>query len=80
MRFGSFVMDPTPWPPSPVGNAEASGRTLFRTALQWLREDREHRHELEKTGRKIRGARCDQVHTPSFIRSFGVGANRMAHF
>ena len=72
MRLGSFVMDPTPWPPSPIDNAGAPDRTLFRTALQWLREDREHRRELEKAGRKTRGARYDQVQAPSFIRLFGV--------
>jgi CCR4-NOT complex subunit CAF16 len=69
MRLGSFVMDPTPWLPSPIDN---KGGALFRTALQWLREDREHRRELEKAGRKTRGARRDQVRTPSFTRSFGV--------
>jgi len=63
MRLGSFVMDPTPWPPSPVDSEGALDGALFRTALQWLREDREHRHELEKAGRKTRGARRDQAET-----------------
>ena len=63
MRLGSFVMDPTPWPPSPVDNAgvQTADGALFRTALQWLREDRQHRRELEKGGRKTRGAKRDQV-------------------
>lgn len=56
-------MNATQWPLSPIdplsGNKEDS--TLFQVALQWLREDRVHRRELEKAGRKIRGARRDQV-------------------
>jgi CCR4-NOT complex subunit CAF16 len=61
MRLGSFVTDPTLWPLSTADDVGTPDRTLFRTALQWLREDREHRRELEKGGRKIRGARRDQV-------------------
>lgn len=54
MRFGSFVIDPTPWPsPSTLG--------LYHMALQWLREDRKYRFELERKGRKIRGARRNEV-------------------
>jgi CCR4-NOT complex subunit CAF16 len=66
MRLGSFVTNATPWPlPSIVpqsGNDErAPDSTLFQIALQWLREDREDRQELEKAGRKTRGARRGQV-------------------
>jgi len=64
MRLGSFVADPIPWSLSSVDSAEAPDRTLFRTALQWLREDREHRRELEATAsRKTRGARRGQDDT-----------------
>lgn len=56
-------MNPTPWPPSsvdpPLGDKDCP--TLFQTALEWLREDREYRRELEKAGRKTRGARRGQV-------------------
>jgi CCR4-NOT complex subunit CAF16 len=66
MRLGSFVTNATPWPlppiDSPLGNNErAPDSTLFRTALQWLGEDRIYRRELEKAGRKSRGARRGQV-------------------
>jgi hypothetical protein len=42
-------------------NERAPDSTLFQIALQWLREDRVHRRELEKAGRKTRGARLGQV-------------------
>ena len=66
MRLGNIVMNAKPWPlPSIVpqlGNSErAPDGTLFQIALHWLREDREDRRELEKAGRKTRGARRDQV-------------------
>ena len=67
MRFGNFVMDATPWPLPPsivpqMGSSErAPDGTLFQIALQWLREDRKDRQELEKAGRKTRGARRGQV-------------------
>ncbi len=60
-------MNATPWPlpsivPQSPGNSErAPDSTLFQIAIQWLREDREHRRELEKAGRKTRGARRSQV-------------------
>ncbi|KAI9447745.1 P-loop containing nucleoside triphosphate hydrolase protein [Lactarius indigo] len=65
MRFGTFVKKPRPWPHALAersldNTAENLDRTLFKVALQWLREDREHRRELEKTGRKTRGARRGQ--------------------
>ena len=49
MRLGSFSTEPTPW--------SFNNTTLYETALQWLKEDRDHRRELEKQGRKPRGAR-----------------------
>jgi CCR4-NOT complex subunit CAF16 len=66
MRLGNFVMNATSWPlPSIVpqlgSNERAPDSTLFQIALQWLREDREDRQELEKAGRKTRGARRGQV-------------------
>ena len=66
MRLGSFVMNATPWPLPPtdsplINNERAPDSTLFRTALQWLGEDRVYRRELEKAGRKTRGARRGQV-------------------
>ncbi|KAI0291758.1 P-loop containing nucleoside triphosphate hydrolase protein [Russula brevipes] len=74
MRLGSFVMNPTPWSPSSVDpsvydKAGPPGPTLFQTALEWLREDREYRRELEKAGRKTRGARRGQD-VPSSSESF----------
>jgi CCR4-NOT complex subunit CAF16 len=66
IRLGSFVMNATPWPLAPIvpqlGHSErAPDSTLFQIALQWLREDRKDRQELEKAGRKTRGARLGQV-------------------
>lgn len=60
MRLGAFVKEPSPWP---FADAAKTGRDsqLYNVALQWLREDREHRRELEKAGRKTRGARSDEV-------------------
>ncbi|KAI9574479.1 P-loop containing nucleoside triphosphate hydrolase protein [Boletus coccyginus] len=59
MRLGSFLTEPTPWP--------LNNMTLYDTALQWLKEDREHRRELEGRGRKSRGARGIGVPTDSEI-------------
>ncbi|KAH9981834.1 P-loop containing nucleoside triphosphate hydrolase protein [Russula compacta] len=74
MRFGNFVMNPMPWPFSPThpllgNNAGAPNQTLFQVALHWLRQDREYRRELEKAGRKIRGARRSQD-VPSSSEAF----------
>ncbi|KAI0306897.1 P-loop containing nucleoside triphosphate hydrolase protein [Multifurca ochricompacta] len=74
MRFGTFLTKPTPWPIAPaersLGHAVGvPDLSLFRIALQWLREDREHRRELEKAGRKTRGARRDQD-VPSSSEAF----------
>jgi CCR4-NOT complex subunit CAF16 len=78
MRLGSCVGDPIPWPLSSVDSAEAPDRTLFRTALQWLREDRELRRELEATAtRKTRGARRGQVRTPLYFIQIIRGCARL---
>lgn len=60
MRLGSFVTEPTPWP---FGEEKATEHSsaLYGVALRWLRDDREHRRELEKNGRKLRGARPNEV-------------------
>jgi len=55
MRFGSFVQEPTSWPSGFVDGHQAP--TLYNTALQWLKEDRDYRRILETQGRKGRGAR-----------------------
>ena len=47
MRLGSFVTPPTPWPMEKA-LVPAVNTQLYTIALQWLREDRTHRHELEK--------------------------------
>ncbi|KAF8450304.1 P-loop containing nucleoside triphosphate hydrolase protein [Boletus edulis BED1] len=64
MRLGSFSTEPTPWP--------FNNTSLYHTALQWLKEDRDHRLELEKRGRKARGARRDGVptHSETFYKKF----------
>ncbi|KAI0265098.1 P-loop containing nucleoside triphosphate hydrolase protein [Gloeopeniophorella convolvens] len=74
MRFGTFVTEPVPWPPALAesaldGAVQVSHQSLFKVALQWLREDREHRRALEEAGRKTRGARRGQA-VPSDSESF----------
>jgi len=64
MRFGALVMPPIPWPTSSISVSRHDiqvGTPLYRIALNWLREDREHRHELERQGKKKRGARAKDV-------------------
>lgn len=64
MRFGEFLTEPIPWPPTSSSSAlvtQGSNSTLYHVALQWLKEDRIHRRELEKAGKKTRGARRDEV-------------------
>ena len=64
MRLGEFVAEPTAWN-SVSGQIQVVkkpiGSDLHAMALLWLEEDRVHRRELEKNGRKLRGARRDQV-------------------
>ena len=61
MRLGSFVQQPTAWPPVSAEGAQ-SGTLLYDIALKWLANDRTHRRNLEThEGRKLRGARRDQV-------------------
>ena len=64
MRLGEFVADPTPWNDL-AGQIQVVerpiGSDLHAMALRWLKEDRQHRRELERNGRKLRGARRDEV-------------------
>ncbi|KAI6164840.1 P-loop containing nucleoside triphosphate hydrolase protein [Pisolithus thermaeus] len=59
MRLGYFVTEPMPWPY--VSSAVSPSISLYHTALSWLKEDREHRRELERLGRKTRGARKNEA-------------------
>jgi len=64
MRFGSFVTIPTSRIPTGLnqpGNSTSAPTPLYGIALQWLREDREFRRELEKQGQKMRGARRNEA-------------------
>jgi CCR4-NOT complex subunit CAF16 len=58
MRFGAFVQRPISWPPT---EGAKPGTLLYDVALQWLADDRAYRRELEKKGKKVRGARRDQT-------------------
>ncbi|KIY71437.1 P-loop containing nucleoside triphosphate hydrolase protein, partial [Cylindrobasidium torrendii FP15055 ss-10] len=66
MRFGTFVTQPTAWP---FVDAEGNKSTLYQVALQWLKEDREHRKSLEAEGLKVRGARRNDT-VPSDSETF----------
>lgn len=62
MRYGSFVTLPAHWNPNPDSGISLNTSTLYNLALQWLKEDRDCRRELEKNGQQVtRGARRDQV-------------------
>jgi CCR4-NOT complex subunit CAF16 len=64
MRFGSFVTDPSVWPIIPTSSLAVQfppSSTMYNVALQWLREDKDHRHEQENQGMKRRGARRNEV-------------------
>ncbi|KAG6844896.1 hypothetical protein H0H87_002595 [Tephrocybe sp. NHM501043] len=64
MRLGSVIAPPAAWPAtpsSPLAIQFSASTTLYAVALQWLKEDRDNRRELEETGRKTRGARRDQT-------------------
>ncbi|KAF8897509.1 P-loop containing nucleoside triphosphate hydrolase protein [Infundibulicybe gibba] len=71
MRFGEFVTEPTPWPlpDSGVMTIKTQTSALYNVALQWLKEDRDHRRQLEKEGRKTRGARRNET-VPSDSETF----------
>ncbi|OCH94535.1 P-loop containing nucleoside triphosphate hydrolase protein [Obba rivulosa] len=61
MHLGTFTTQPTPWPFPPTNATSTRPPTLYEVALEWLRVDRAKRRELEKQGRKSRGARKDTV-------------------
>ncbi|KAJ7433815.1 P-loop containing nucleoside triphosphate hydrolase protein, partial [Mycena galericulata] len=71
MSFGRLVTPPSPWPIAAGStlNAQFGSSTLYNIALQWLKEDREYRRELEKNGRKVRGARRNET-VPSDSETF----------
>ena len=71
MRFGSFVTI-TPWAPMGLNQPGVSSALapLYGIALQWLKEDREFRQELEKQGQKMRGARRNEVNMSQLWREF----------
>ncbi|EPT00803.1 hypothetical protein FOMPIDRAFT_1030243 [Fomitopsis schrenkii] len=78
MHLGTFLAQPTPWPITPdvysktVAVDLGPSPTLYALALQWLGEDRERRRELEKHGRKKRGAKTVEVPSDSetFYRKY----------
>ncbi|KAF7301636.1 hypothetical protein MIND_00729100 [Mycena indigotica] len=68
MSFGRLPTPPQPWPSSDLA-LKFGSTALYQVALQWLKEDRAHRRELEKNGLKLRGARRDQT-VPSDSETF----------
>lgn len=73
MRLGSFVTTPTSWPitkDSALSAQFQTGTPLFKVALQWLREDKAYREELENQGlRKTRGRRIEVLFITFIFRS-----------
>lgn len=72
MRSGSFVTSPSAWPIIPTSSLAmkfSTSTTLYNVALQWLKEDRDHRRQLENQGMKRRGARRDET-VPSDSETF----------
>ena len=65
MRFGELVAGPVPWPITnnehPLKDSFPIPSTLYNVALQWLKDDREFRRGLENHGKKLRGARRNEV-------------------
>ncbi|KAG6884710.1 hypothetical protein C0993_008778 [Termitomyces sp. T159_Od127] len=64
MRLGSVIQPPAAWPISSASSLTSqfdSSTPLYTVALQWLKEDRDNRQELERNGRKKRGARRDEI-------------------
>lgn len=63
MRLGTLLTPVILWPPSnstPLTCSHPS-TSLYKLALNWLKEDRECRRELEKHGEVCRGARRNEV-------------------
>jgi len=73
MRFGSFVTEPSSWPitkDSALAAQFPPTTSLFNVALQWLKEDKHYRQQLEKQGvKKTRGARRNET-VPSDSETF----------
>ncbi|KAF9009091.1 P-loop containing nucleoside triphosphate hydrolase protein [Cyathus striatus] len=72
MRLGTFITPPTPWPIEPTSALAVqftSTTSLYRVALEWLKQDRDHRLQLELEGRKNRGARRNET-VPSDSETF----------
>jgi len=78
MHLGTFLSQPTPWPLTPGAASQSlsvdlgPNPSLYKVALQWLKEDRDRRRILEGQGRKSRGARTDTVPSDSetFYRKY----------
>ena len=68
MRFGELLTGPIPWPiindEHPLKDNFTTSTTLYNVALQWLKDDREFRRRLENQGKKLRGARRNEVRYP----------------
>ncbi|KAK2466193.1 hypothetical protein APHAL10511_001835 [Amanita phalloides] len=72
MHLGAMVTPPSPWPilpDSPLNAVFPSFTPLYNVALQWLKEDRIKRREVERQHGKTRGARKDQA-VPSDSETF----------
>lgn len=65
LHLGAFLQPPTPW-----NTGEGARSDLYDIALQWLKEDRAHRRQLELNGRKMRGARRNTQGVPSDSEAF----------
>ncbi len=65
MRLGTLLTTIS-WPlsKSSLLNSYSHPTPLYKLALDWLKEDREHRRALEKRGGISRGARRNEVTTP----------------
>ncbi|KIL70084.1 hypothetical protein M378DRAFT_68144 [Amanita muscaria Koide BX008] len=72
MHLGSLVTPPSSWPVlpgSPLNIIFPPYTPLYSVALQWLKEDREKRRNLERINGKTRGAR-QQQDVPSDSETF----------
>jgi len=72
MRFGALVTGPVSWPIANEHLLKDSfpiPTTLYNVALHWLKNDRDFRRGLENQGRKLRGARRNEV-MPSDSETF----------